>query len=251
MGHKRFYKITIKKLEFIAIVQGQSIKVGNPSIKQHPCVVMEVNNDNLDLSVVSFFPSCSLDMNMKKGQDGTIPMMRASIQFVLDTFPDIKAITLQDNSGFHYNNKHTIISTRNYLMYGKTWYQTNLLPIQLYPIGEANIKLIKKYDRILKDMSKYKDHFASDTDFKDSSSWFEYFQNKKTKMNDRVYPDLMEGILREIFKVPSLHGMPWKGDIPFGAKLVTEEDNYSFSRLKSVKMVVQWGGGNEIPNMYD
>jgi hypothetical protein len=252
MKRKQYYLLKAGNLEFYAILDNESISVGNPTVNQSPCVRIAVEEEYLELVSVNFRELCSLDKQMPSGENGTILMMKVAIQFAINKFPQITRIRLTDTSGFYASpNNHIDLHTQSYLLHGKTWYQKHLPSIQLTPVGDADANLLTDYNNALKTVKKYKKHpyFRDDAIFQQSSSWADYFQTRRLESQDWLYQRVMVPIIRQVFKLPTLHGITWKGEIPQN-RLILHDVLYTKIK-KPDEMVIQWGGKQNELGPYD
>jgi len=233
---KTYYSLTSSDFSFIAVVTKSKnelhIHIGNPFQYKSACVHLEVIGlDTLYIHNLAHDPSCSTNKTLPKGENGTVIMLKASIEFACMLFPGVQKVRLQDNSGFYKAPfKHTVLSTRDYLLYGKTWYQRHLC---LKPVDVEDQKLVKKYDRILNPAryAQYRELMQHDEVYKSSSSWHEYFSKNGS------YTDHMVPMLRKVFKLPDLNGIVWEGE-PRRDGLAT-----TFTTIPKPKdMRVFWGG---------
>ena len=61
---------------------------------------------------------------MSSGVSGTATMIEAALKVTMHLYPDIKRVTLTDNSTFECSKDHTVcMSEHNILLYGQTMYQ--------------------------------------------------------------------------------------------------------------------------------
>ena len=228
---KTYYSLTSSNLSFIAVVTKSKetvhIHISDPS-QLHGNAHLEVMGSVVYIH--SFIHSFHTN--------GSVIMLKASIELARMLFPSVLKVRLQDNSGFYEAPfKHTVLSTRDYLLYGKTWYQRHLCPSTscLKPVDEEDQKLVKKYDRILKPArySQYANHplLVNDEVYQSSSSWHEYFTKNGS------YTDHMVPMLRKVFKLPDLNGIVWEGALQRDGLAIT------FTTIPKPKdMRVFWGG---------
>jgi len=229
---KTYYSLTSSDFSFIAVVTKSKetvhIYISDPS-QLHGNAHLEVMG-----SVVYIHPFIHSFLT-----NGSVIMLKASIEFAQILFPSVQKVRLQDNSGFYEAPfKHTVLPTRDYLLYGKTWYQRHLC---LKPVDVEDQKLVKKYDRILNPnrYAQYRELMLNDEVYQSSSSWHEYFSKNGS------YTDHMVPLLRKVFKLPDLNGIVWEGELSY------HQDGQAISVTAIPKprdMRVFWGGfGSHAP----
>lgn len=231
--------------------------VGSPFLNQNACVHLEIVDTSLVFQEVAYSSLCSLDKNMQNGSQGTIPMLIGGIAFAKQMFPSIDHLELQDESGFTvretnqsknaYNRSTVILSERDIMLYGQTWYQKALFPLGLHPQTERGQYILNKYKRRLKPSwfanfktsDRLPEYLKNDADFQKASDWQGFLSLKK---KSSIYHDWISLIIREVLLLPSLKGMAWVADLktlPFSwASSLCDVRQIQ----KPVNMAVHWGG---------
>jgi len=223
---KTYYSLTSSDFSFIAVVTKSKetvhIHISDPS-QLHGNAHLEV------MGSVVYIHSFSHSFLT----NGSVIMLKASIEFARMLFPSVQKVRLQDNSGFYEAPfKHTVLPTRDYLLYGMTWYQRHLC---LKPVDVEDQKLVKKYDRILNPnrYAQYRELMLNDEVYQSSSSWHEYFSKNGS------YTDHMVPLLRKVFKLPDLNGIVWEGELRRDRVAIA----ITFTTIPKPKdMRVFWGG---------
>ena len=98
--------------------------------KRHPCVNVTVMGDTLHLNGVEYSDKCTVGGNMIR-RTGTQHMVKTSLRFLLDRFPGVKQVTLDDMSSvectFDDGQKRMLSLMFSYIaLNGKTWYESRL-----------------------------------------------------------------------------------------------------------------------------
>ena len=234
-ARRKYYSLKSHGLEFMTIVDQQNIYIGDPLNKYTKCIHIEIIDNIIYLQNISYNLKCSMNKVMQNGKNGTVIMMRTAIEFATHLFPNAKILEFQDNSST--SDKSINLSTYSYLLYGKTWYQINLYPMNLYIIDKNKQVLLKKYDEVLATYDSFKDEFKADPIYMKCKSWFEYFAYHK-KNTKHMYKDIMDPIIKNIFKLKPLNGISWQGELGFILIDMTYE------KITKPKELV-WGGDNK------
>ena len=254
-----YYTFKCKNIEFIAVLAKSKkeihIYIGNPFHPQNACVHLEIVNTTLIVQEVAYYNLCSLDKEMKPGPLGTIPMFIGAIIFAKQMFPSIEKLELQDESGFTVrspNRYDVILSERDMMLYGRTWYQKVLSSLSLVPQTDRGKHILRKYHRRLlpswfsafKECKDVPDFLKQDKDFQQASDWHQSLSRKEKSM---VYKDWIRIIVREVLLLPTLKGMVWEADLK---ELPTSWFEFICNAQRIPKpdnMVVQWNGGMPPP----
>lgn len=220
------YEITHKavrnEMRFIAVrwVRGveKHIRLGNPSHLAMPCVHIQIDGDALIVLNMSYNEKCTTDTKMPKGKNGSMLMLRIAITFALQMFAGVRHVILQDDSGFYDLDAgcHVDLSTRDMILYGKTWYQRTLEPeIYMQPEGEKDSNTLERYN-----LARSTDHINHAIDKKEvCARWIPAFLRKHD--------------------LPPLFGMLWKGNI-----LSSQLEEITVEKIKRPSdMKSTWSGG--------
>lgn len=137
-------RVKENNIELLAIVNTETkvIQVGYKAW----CVFLEIQNDKeLLLLSLSYRPICAKNEQLPRGLLGTLAMLKASIKFALELYPQLETIMFTDKSGFSDNATGLDISlaTRDLCLYKQTWYQRTL------PIISSNLAPIRINDNLL------------------------------------------------------------------------------------------------------
>lgn len=255
----KVYQVKTSELAFYAMIHKDPyakgdvhIYMGNPTKTNRLgryCVHLLVSGNDLHIEAVEFDPACSIESNMKKGMLGTIPMLHGALVLAKTLYPNITTLEFTDNSSyFGKPGMHTILADRDMFLYNRTWYQAAVAPINITPTTKQGKKLFNMFLQALHKHTPHscakmlKDQAAkqqtTDPDAKTVNTWSEYFMSKD---KDTMYPMMMRGIIRDVFELPSLHGLSWSGS------MVAFQSPFEFSIKKLSRTVLdtfktQWGG---------
>lgn len=259
MGRQTYKLVCGSSNTFIAMLvrkgREKHIYIGNPLQDKGPCIHLEIpywDPQTLVLQSLNYHSFCSLSGEMKPGRQGTIPMLQAGIVFAKQKFPKLATLVFQDESGFHVKDPdfhYVNLAERDIFLFGQTWYQRALGPLDIYPQTEKAKALLTKYLKCAEDKEYYqtsRNEYKNDLDYAASDTWKEYFKRKPKRT---VYRDWIKPMVRETFMLPSLKGVVWQGDI-------THADETTFNLPYEIVRVdeffaAKWGGVSVYPGPLD
>lgn len=100
-----------------------TIYIGNPNNKPKPCIVIEVEGSSAIIQTLQYVQTCSVNTVLKKGE-GTVEMVKASLKWLMQTYPEAKRIDFSDMSYIPLSKSYNMPLPEYYaLVHGQTWYQ--------------------------------------------------------------------------------------------------------------------------------
>jgi len=230
----KYYHIKSFKYNFYAMVRYFEendmtiVSFGNPNKMSDSCVDLYILNDVVTLNYTFYNSKCSDDVKLEKGALGTVIMIKSAIEFVKKVFypQELTTIILIDNSGFTDVHKNRIeLSLRNYLLYGKTWYQQNFPEFNLKPEHPSDKELLINYNKHLKSPCDLKQLQKEVRKTKgkyikipsgcftcgSGESWTDYFHKIKNTCPTHYFTSIMLPTVNYIWKLKSIHQISWKG----------------------------------------
>lgn len=118
------------------------IEYGDPNNRRGPCILMTYrkNSKTIKLNHIDYYKACSKDKDLLRGT-GTQEMLQTALKLVIQLFPEITKVFLNDVSNFKCENTNTKLSNKDklnsnsdegaevllsiyyLLLYGETWYE--------------------------------------------------------------------------------------------------------------------------------
>lgn len=216
-NNKHTFKATINT----STVRGESshsITVGGINDR---CINMSVSVSNTDkkmtaeISHLESFPDCNFENFVEKGD--TVDMIRATIQFIANIFPDVKHVYFDDASnidcGKTLGRKYEKPFSLAYLylsQYGKTWYEYHFNAQQnnprQYAIYQENLKNLNvpcrlSFSEIVKFASEeQKFKFSKYFDDSIGKSWLELFNSIPVIERCPIFFNWLSSVIDKIIK---------------------------------------------------
>lgn len=241
---RKYYSLKSHGIECLAIIDNFNIYIGDiPSYKK--CVILNIVDNIIVIENVSHYLFASMFKPRSRNKNSTSVILRASIEFAHQLFPQTTLLQVEDHSYiFDRSGKCTNLANQCYLLYGKTWYQLYLAPLKLYVTDSYAKDRVKEYDIVLKNYEKYKDEFATDIIYQKCKSWFEYFscykKLTKTVLNNKIrrkhlYFDVIVQIKKHIFNIYHIDNLLWT------AKLIPNLINIAYESIEKPSNLI-WNG---------
>lgn len=99
------------------------IRIGNPNGRPKPCMTLTIDGSEAVLQDLVYYSTCSSPKQLEKGA-GTVQMVKSALVAVMQTYPDVFKIMLQDESVLPDARRGNIPLPEYYmLVHGQTWYQ--------------------------------------------------------------------------------------------------------------------------------
>lgn len=101
------------------------IFIGNPKCKPSPCIHISVTKDQKKavLQDLVFFTTCSISEKLKKGDGSLVLMVKCSLKWLFDKYPELKRIEFMDKSYFESKDGKIMLPEKMVVKEGMTWYQ--------------------------------------------------------------------------------------------------------------------------------
>lgn len=113
----------------------------------YPCVLIELNKNKRKtegyLQSVNFYTSCSIKEKELEKQSGTITMIQTALTYMLNQYPHIKKVQLQDETFIDIPTK-PLITPRRLLKGQLGWYEEYLGAYPLLDILKEKLKYLRK-----------------------------------------------------------------------------------------------------------
>jgi hypothetical protein len=103
-----------------------TILIGNPRGRPRPCMMLTIQDGFSNEAVLQdlmYYSTCSAPRQLERGA-GTVAMVKSAFTAVMQRFPDISKIVLQDKSYYPDARRGNLPLPEYYaLAHGQTWYQ--------------------------------------------------------------------------------------------------------------------------------
>lgn len=117
------YKFPIETIEYDSPYK--DILIGNPSCRPRGCVELTVKDKDpvASLQHVKFYETCSISSKrFVKKQGAMHTLIKASLRWLIRTYPHIQKVTFTDESYFEVNGQNFMLPEQLFLTTGQTWY---------------------------------------------------------------------------------------------------------------------------------
>lgn len=103
----------------------------NLSCEPKPCIhiTVEKNNPIAGINAIDYYESCSISAHpFKKGTGAMVVFIKASLKWLIEAYPYIKEVHLQDDSYYvdKPSKEELMLPEKMVLTEGQTWYESNI-----------------------------------------------------------------------------------------------------------------------------
>jgi len=173
---------------------------GNPNNRRGPCILMTYrkNSKTIKLNHIDYYKSCGKDKDLLRGT-GTQEMLQTALRLVIQFFPEINKVILNDVSNFKCENTNTSKNTKSklgnntdgddgasvtersaevllsiyyLLLYGETWYENKFKAKYSDKNQRADLN---KFKKLLKEKPRMNIFSFYNPNLGEFNTWHEYF----------------------------------------------------------------------------
>lgn len=205
MMEEGFYHLTTPNYLFHCFVftyGGTTVlQVGRPRRKSTmPCIEIRISGKKAHISNLEFGNDCDTSEQLDRGK-GTIEMIQGTLRMLVDTYPFIKQVTLNDTSQFPCGDVWIDLPYVSMLLYGKTWYERMFRAKAKSKVARDALDTLRRMLQETPDRNKLNVHGVQ---YEDYNNWMDLFKGVRRHVGCKAFHD-MKYALRKFVNVDMMY----------------------------------------------